>query len=72
MCSPLGLVGTATGINTLDETRERVGGWFGQGRLADKNQKNPTSVTNNYYNKTGNDFAETKTPNKDTLKAGKK
>ena len=69
MCTPLGMLPAA--INTLDETRERVGGWMGQGRLADKNNK-PTKVTNNYYNRTADEAAAENTPNKDTLKAGKK
>tara|TARA_R100000781_G_scaffold84366_1_gene51913 strand:- start:317 stop:526 length:210 start_codon:yes stop_codon:yes gene_type:complete len=69
MCSPLGLVGAATGINTLDETRERVGGWMGKGRLADKNNK-PTEVTNNYYSRTADQAADK--PTKDSLKVGKK
>ena len=68
MCTPLGMLPTA--INTLDETRERVGGWMGKGRLADKT----TKVTNNYYGKNEVESGGTDTPakNKNTLKVDPK
>ena len=72
MCTPI--VPLAGAINTLDETRERVGGWMGKGRLADKT----TKVTNNYYGKDGVERTlatgdeETPAKNKNTLKVNPK
>ena len=65
MCGPI--LPLAGAVNTLDQTRRNVQGWYGK---EDKPGGN-TSVTNNYY---GKNEVENETPakNKNTLKVNPK